>query len=192
MTDTEVIVPETVQSQELTGRRGLDVEKVEMIMGREQDRDLTFLFRVDQLKLFDPNAKTYHRKAKSGDPVTIQLLFEMRDMYSACKEANDPKTVAALLEPIGEAIAKAEDAGDKFMVEKLSKQMDEMIARFRAAGDPKLAHSLLKQMDDIAARAEARRDKALERLFAWKKQAEDSGKGMDGMTQAELEKMANG
>jgi hypothetical protein len=60
------------------------------------------------------------------------------------------------------------------------------------AGDPKLAHALLKQMDDIAARAEARRDKALERLFAWKKQAEESGRGMDGMTQDELQKMANG
>lgn len=144
MSDTELSVPDP--SQEITGKRGLDVEKVEMIMGREQERDLTFLFRVDQLKLFDPNAKTYHRKAKSGDPVTIQLLFEMRDAY------NDAK----------------------------------------ANGDPKLAHSLLKQMDDIAARAEARRDKALERLFAWKKQAEDNGKGMDGMTQDELVKMANG
>lgn len=144
MSDTEVMVPEP--AQELTGRRGLDIEKVEMVMSREQERDLTFLFRVDQLKLFDPNAKTYHRKAKSGDPVTIQLLFEMRDAYLAAKEG----------------------------------------------GDPKLAHSLLKQMDDIAARAEARRDKALERLFAWKKQAEDSGKGLGDLSQDELRKLADG
>lgn len=117
-----------VIEESLTGKRGLDIAKVEMVMSREQERDLTFLFRIDQLKLFDPTAKAYHRKAKPSDLAAIQLLFEARDLYVDAK----------------------------------------------ANGDSKQCQLLLKQMDEIIARAEVRRDKALERMFAWKKQAEET------------------
>lgn len=144
MSETTSLTP-VEPEQALTGKRGLDITKVDFVMSREQERDLTFLYRVDQLKLFDENAKTYHRCAKPGDVATVQILFEMRDLYLKAKEE----------------------------------------------GDLKSAISLMKQMDDIIARTEARRDKALERLLAWKKHAEAAGMAMDDATSEDLEKIAN-
>jgi len=146
MSESEVIVPDE-QDQSLTGKRGLDINKVNDIMSREQMRDLSYLYRVDQLKIFDQTAKTYHRMAKPSDTGSIQLFFEIRDQYVA---------------------AKASGASQKDL------------------------QGYLKMMDDILSRAEQRRDKALDRLQAWKKHAEEQGLGMADMDPADLERIANG
>jgi hypothetical protein len=147
MSESEVIVPEE-QDQSLTGKRGLDINKVNDIMSREQMRDLSYLYRVDQLKIFDTTAKTYHRMAKPSDTGSIQLFFEIRDQYIAAKA--DPEV------------------------------------------SQKDLQGYLKMMDDILSRAEQRRDKALDRLQAWKKHAEEQGLGMADMDPADLDRIANG
>jgi hypothetical protein len=146
MSESEVIVPDE-QDQSLTGKRGLDINKVNDIMSREQMRDLSYLYRVDQLKIFDTTAKTYHRMAKPSDTGSIQLFFEIRDQY---------------------VDAKASGASQKDL------------------------QGYLKMMDDILSRAEQRRDKALDRLQAWKKHAEEQGLGMADMDPADLERIASG
>jgi len=146
MSDTEVTVAEE-QDKSLTGKQGLDINKVNDIMSREQMRDLSYLYRVDQLKIFDENAKTYHRQAKPSDTGSIQLFFEIRDQYVKAK-------------------------------------LD--------GASPKDLQGYLKMMDEILSRAEQRRDKALDRLQAWKKHAEDQGLGMADLDPAELEKIASG
>ena len=90
MTDGEVIVPGESQDNSVTSKRGLDVSRVEQIMAREQERDLKLIYRIDQLKPFDAEAKNYHKKAKPSDPLAIQLFFEIRDRYEDAKES-DPK-----------------------------------------------------------------------------------------------------
>ena len=47
-------------------------------------------------------------------------------------------------------------------------------------------------MDEILSRAEQRRDKALDRLQAWKKHAADQGLGMADMDPGDLERIASG
>ena len=145
-TEPSAIVPVEPDGELTTQKQGLDIGKVERVMSREQERDLSFLYRVDQIKLFDEaGSKQFHGKAKPSDPISLQILFEIRDRYRQSVRDEQPKETLAYL----------------------------------------------KMMDDIAARAEGRRDKALERLFSWKKHAEDKG-GLGEMTTAELERVASG
>ena len=75
MTEGEVIVSDQPQDNAVSTKRGLDVSRVEQIMAREQERDLKLIYRIDQLKPFDAEAKNYHKKAKPSDPLAIQLLI---------------------------------------------------------------------------------------------------------------------
>lgn len=98
-------------------KRGVDIAKVEELISREQERDLRFLYRFDQIRLFDPvpsdQAKAYNYKRKPSDPVTIQNLFEIRDMYLQAKADGDSKTAQLYLKMIAEISSRAEDRRDK-------------------------------------------------------------------------------
>lgn len=111
MNDVAVVEPD----QSLTGKRGLDIAKVEEIMSREQMRDLSYLYRVDQIKLFDENAKEYHRKAKPSDTGSLQLFFEIRDQYIKAKA--DPecsqKDLQGYLKMMDDILSRAETRRDK-------------------------------------------------------------------------------
>jgi len=83
------MVPEQ-QDNAVSSKRGLDISKVEMIMAREQERDLKLIYRIDQLKPFENvEGRQYHKKAKPSDPLAIQLFFEIRDRYEAAKAEGD-------------------------------------------------------------------------------------------------------
>jgi hypothetical protein len=113
MSDAEIVTVEPDQT--LTGKRGLDISKVEEIMSREQMRDLSYLYRVDQIKLFDLTAKAYHCKAKPSDTGSLQLFFEIRDRYLAAKE--DPecsqKDLQGYLKMMDDILSRAETRRDK-------------------------------------------------------------------------------
>lgn len=113
MSDTEIIVIEPDQS--LTGKRGLDIHKVEEIMSREQMRDLSYLYRVDQLKLFDLTAKAYHCKAKPSDTGSLQLFFEIRDQYLKAKDDPDAsqRDLQGYLKMMDDILSRAETRRDK-------------------------------------------------------------------------------
>jgi hypothetical protein len=113
MSTSEVTVVEPDQT--LTGKRGLDIAKVEEIMSREQLRDLSYLYRVDQIKIFDETAREFHRKAKPSDTGSLQLFFEIRDQYVAAKA--DPecsqKDLQGYLKMMDEILSRAETRRDK-------------------------------------------------------------------------------
>lgn len=148
---TEVSVPVDESHALSTAKRGLDVQRVEFIMAREQERDLALVYRIDQLDLFVRNPdqdakKRYNAQRKPSDPPLIQAFWEAHGNYLAAKEE----------------------------------------------GDFKASLEWFKQLQNVLQDAQEIRKEAMDRLFAWKKQAELQGKGLDNVTTEELERLARG
>jgi hypothetical protein len=134
------------------GKKGLDVAKVEYVMGREQERDLRIIYRADELQLFVDNfdrmrngASRYHFQRNPGDPPLIQAAWEAHKQYVAYKESDDPKTALAWY----------------------------------------------KELIGIISKIQEMRKDAMDRMFIWKKQAEEKA-NMTELGNEELEKLANG
>ena len=93
---TEVVQVEEQQQALTTAKRGLDVQRVEFIMAREQERDLALVYRIDQLDLFVRNPdqdakKRFNAQRKPSDPPLIQAFWEAHANYLKAKLDDDHK-----------------------------------------------------------------------------------------------------
>ena len=146
MAKSEVTV---AADHKVSSKRGLDLSKVDFLLGREQERDLALIYRIDQLKLFElakARENVYNANRQNADPPFIKSIWEAHDNYMECKLNTDQKGAVAWY----------------------------------------------KELASLLSEAQTIRREAMDRLFAWKKQAEAKGGALDEMTQAELEKLANG
>lgn len=147
MPKKDVIIPDA--ENKLSTKRGLDLSKVDFLLGREQERDLALIYRIDQLKLFlseDKRAGQYNCNRQNADTPVINAIWEAHDNYMECKAEKDQRGAIAWYKELASRLSEAQ----------------------------------------------AIRREAMDRLFAWKKQAEAKGGDMDDMPQTELEKLANG
>ena len=126
MSDVIPVEPERA----VTTKRGLDIAKVEWVIGREQEKDLALIHRIDQIQFFcalPPEEKRqYNFKRKPSDPPILQSIWEAHRQYEALKDT-----------------------------------------------DPLPALKWFEKMTDLLVKAQKLRQEAMDRMFMWKKVAED-------------------
>ena len=122
-TQGELIVPEK-RNDKLTSKRGLDLGKVDMIMGREQERDLALIYRADQLQLFidmpSDDKRQYHYKRKPSDAPLIQAAWEAHKNYLCFKDTDDTKAALSWYKELVDIINKIQDLRREAMDRLLS------------------------------------------------------------------------
>jgi hypothetical protein len=173
----EVIAAEAKQDNSLsTPKRGLDIAKVDAIMGREQERDLKMIYRFDQIQAFcdmpEDARRQYHFERKPSDPVLIQSFWEAQRRYKLALSMEQQYLDEA-------SSGGAKDRG-KDTPEGLALQY---------------AQLALKWFDKCLAITQdcgEMRTECVDRLFAWKKHAEERGLSMDDKTTEELEQLRDG
>jgi hypothetical protein len=105
----EVIVPE--RKDKLTTKRGLDIPKIEEVMGREQERDLSLIYRADQLQLFiecPEQGRRFHFQRKPSDPPLIQAAWEAHKNYLNYRDTDDAKTTLAWYKALVDIISQVQ------------------------------------------------------------------------------------
>ena len=124
------VIPTPDSERVVTTKRGLDITKVEWVIGREQEKDLALIHRIDQIQFFcelpEEEKKQYNYKRKPSDPPLLQSIWEAHRQYTAIKE-----------------------------------------------DDPAVALKWFDKMTDLLIKAQKLRQEAMDRMFIWKKVAED-------------------
>jgi len=120
----------TPEEQRVVSKRGLDISKVEWVIGREQEKDLALIHRIDQIQFFcdlpDEEKRQYNYKRKPSDPPILQSIWEAHRQYTSNKE-----------------------------------------------GEPVVALKWFEKMTDLLIKAQKLRQDAMDRMFIWKKVAEE-------------------
>jgi len=95
-------------------KRGVDVVKINYILGREQERDLNLIFRIDQVLLFvDELGRKKIQAAPSrfqrnpGDPPLLQALWEAHQNYVKYINSDDHKVALAWFKEVRDIIERA-------------------------------------------------------------------------------------
>ena len=87
------IIPTPESERTVTTKRGLDITKVEWVIGREQEKDLALIHRIDQIQFFcelpEEDKKQYNYKRKPSDPPLLQSIWEAHRQYQAV-QSDDP------------------------------------------------------------------------------------------------------
>lgn len=134
----EVVVAEGKQENSLsTPKRGLDLAKVDYVMGREQERDLSLIYRFDQIQAFCEapveERRRFHYQRKPSDPVLIQAFWEAHLNYKRALAADDEKLMLQWFDRCLDIADKCEDkrtaAMDRLMswkkhAEEMGKTLD--------------------------------------------------------------------
>lgn len=115
-----------------SGKRGLDLAKVEYVMGREQERDLRLIYRYDQIQAFcelpAEDRKRYNYERKPSDPVLIQCFWEAHMNYKRALLADDEKLALSWFDRCMEVASKVEakrfDAMDRLLEWKKQAEAD--------------------------------------------------------------------
>lgn len=139
------IIPTPDSERVVTTKRGLDITKVEWVIGREQEKDLALIHRIDQIQFFcelpEEDKKQYNYKRKPSDPPILQSIWEAHRQYAALKD-----------------------------------------------DEPVVALKWFEKMTDLLIKAQKLRQEAMDRMFMWKKVAEDRKE--PAMTDDDLAKLA--
>jgi hypothetical protein len=124
------IIPTPDEERAVTTKRGLDISKVEWVIGREQEKDLALIHRIDQIQFFcdlpDEEKRQYNYKRKPSDPPILQSIWEAHRQYTANKEV-----------------------------------------------EAAIALKWFEKMTDLLIKAQKLRQDAMDRMFLWKKVAEE-------------------
>lgn len=124
------IIPTPDSERVVTTKRGLDISKVEWVIGREQEKDLALIHRIDQIQFFcslpEEEKKQYNYKRKPSDPPLLQSIWEAHRQYQAVQ-----------------------------------------------SDDPAVALKWFDKMTDLLIKAQKLRQEAMDRMFIWKKVAEE-------------------
>lgn len=108
--DFVVITTGASQVGKLHNRRGLDITKVDALLGREQEKDLALVYRIDQLMLFigAGEEKTFNAKRKPSDHPVVKALWEAHDNYMESKAGGDQRGAVAWFKELREIQREAQ------------------------------------------------------------------------------------
>lgn len=109
----DVIVPDGDSGALSTAKRGIDLDKVNFVMAREQERDLRIIYRIDQLQLYldDPTdcKKQYNAQRKPSDPPLIQAIWEAHKNYMTAIKEDDQRSALEWFKQQTSLVVKAQD-----------------------------------------------------------------------------------
>ena len=95
----------------LSTKRGLDLSKVDFLLGREQERDLALIYRIDQLKLFKTESERegqYNCNRQNADTPVINAIWEAHDNYMECKAEKDQRGAIGWYKELASRLSEAQ------------------------------------------------------------------------------------